>query len=92
MAEKDIRRYSSEEIKAMNERGEYVSTPVDAPTVELGDRLWAEVEALSGRANRVSVHLRLDPETAQYFRDNGPGHLTRMATVLKAYARTKRGA
>jgi uncharacterized protein (DUF4415 family) len=90
MAEEDIKRYSSEELKARFERGDYMKTPADAPTVELDEAFWQKVETIGRRPAKVSVHLRLDPETAEFFRRAGRGHLTRMAKVLKAYAETKR--
>lgn len=74
----------------MNERGEFVATPADAPTIELDDAFWKNAEKVGTRERKASVHLRLDPETAAYFRSGGKGHLTRMANVLKAYAQAKR--
>jgi uncharacterized protein (DUF4415 family) len=35
------------------------------------------------------VHLRLDPDTLEFYRSAGRGHLTRMADILKAYAETR---
>jgi uncharacterized protein (DUF4415 family) len=39
-------------------------------------------------ARKTDVHLRVDPETFEFFRAGGKGHLTRMAKVLKAYAQS----
>jgi uncharacterized protein (DUF4415 family) len=34
---------------------------------------------------RQSVHLRLEPEVVDFFKDGGKGHITRMQAVLRAY-------
>ncbi len=89
MAKEDIRRFTSEELKAMNERGEYVKTPPDAPTIELDEAFWQRLEAIGKIPGKVSVHLRLDAPTEAFFRRGGRGHLTRMANVLRAYAESR---
>ena len=34
---------------------------------------------------KTSVHLRLDNDIVDWFKDHGKGHLTRMNAVLRAY-------
>lgn len=34
---------------------------------------------------KTSVYLRLDSDIVDWFRTRGPGHLTRMNAVLRAY-------
>jgi len=74
----------------MKARGEVRATPADAPEIELDEDFWAAARLVETRPRRkASVHLRLDPETLEFFRAAGRGHLTRMANVLKAYADTQ---
>jgi uncharacterized protein (DUF4415 family) len=89
MADDDTRRSSLEEIKQMRARGLTKKTPDDAPEIDLDEEFWRHA-AIVGTATpqKTSVHLRLDPETFAFFRAGGKGHLTRMAKVLTAYARS----
>ena len=65
-------------------------TPADAPEVELDEAFWQKARIVETRPRRkASVHLRLDPNTLNFFRSGGRGHLTRMANVLRAYAETQ---
>jgi uncharacterized protein (DUF4415 family) len=89
MANDDIKRASLDEIKEMQARGLIRETPDDAPEIELDEEFWRHAAIVKTAAPRkTSVHLRLDPETFAFFRAGGKGHLTRMAKVLKAYARS----
>ena len=73
----------------MNVRGEVCATPAEAPELELDEAFWEKARIVETRSPRkASVHLRIDPETLDYSRTGGRGHLTRMAKVLKAYAET----
>ena len=78
----------------MKARGEVRATPADAPEIELDEAFWESAQIVETRSRRKSadVHLRLEPDTLDFYRSGGPGHLTRMANVLKAYAETKRHA
>ena len=74
----------------MKQRGEVRATPTDAPIFEPTEAFWARATIASARPERkVSLHLRIDPEVLAFFKSEGPGHLTRMAEVLKLYARAK---
>ena len=87
MAKSDIKRYSLGEIDAMRAKGETHKTPCDAPVIELDESFWENARIVETKPRRkASVHLRIEPETLEFFRANGRGHLTRMANVLKAYA------
>jgi uncharacterized protein (DUF4415 family) len=86
----DTDTYSRADIAAMKMRGEVRATPDAAPLYDPDEAFWASVEAVPTRQPRkVSVHLRLDPEVLDFFKAGGDGHLTRMAQVLKAYAKAK---
>jgi uncharacterized protein (DUF4415 family) len=77
----------------MKMRGEVRATPDNAPQYDPDEAFWASAEVVPSRQPRkVSVHLRLDPEVLAFFRSGGDGHLTRMAQVLKSYAKAKRRA
>lgn len=79
----------------MKERGELFHDP-DAPEGpppgedDLGDDFWANAVLEAPRTR--SVHLRIDGEVWDHFREEtgGRGHLTRMQAVLRAYVRARR--
>ena len=90
MANADTKTLSRDEIAAMNTKREVRATPADAPEVELDEAFWQKARIVETRPRRkASVHLRLDPNTLNFFRSGGRGHLTRMANVLRAYAETQ---
>ena len=92
MAKEDIRIYSRDAIKAMKAKGKVKKTPANAPTLKLSEAFWRKAHIVETQSRRkISVHLRLEPETVEFFRSAGRGHLTRMAKILKAYADTKSG-
>jgi uncharacterized protein (DUF4415 family) len=70
------KRLSLTEIKAAIARGE--------------DKFWANSVVIEPEARKTSVHLRLDAEVLEWFRAQGPGHLTRMNAVLRAYYEAKK--
>jgi uncharacterized protein (DUF4415 family) len=59
----------------------------------LPDAFWDEVERTMAERKRArtSIHLRVKPDVLAFFKEAGPGHLTRMAEVLEAYANAKGG-
>ena len=70
----------------MHERGETVPTAPETPTIELTEDFWRSAElVMPGEKPKVSVHLRLDPDVLDWFKEQGKGHLTRMNAVLRAY-------
>ncbi len=91
MSEGNIKRASLAEIRAMRERGELYYNP-DAPEgPSLGPDFWANAEVIEPKGT-TSVHLKLDTEVFDYFKQGGKGHLTRMQNVLKAYVDAMRKA
>lgn len=73
----------------MRAQGQTKATPADAPEIELDEDFWRNARIVdTAPPRKTSVHLRVDPETFAFFRDAGKGHLTRMAKVLQAYARS----
>ncbi|MFM8607659.1 MAG: BrnA antitoxin family protein [Hyphomicrobiales bacterium] len=62
-----------------------------APTLELDDSFWKAATFVNEKPKRkTSIHLRVDQEILDHFRNQGPGHLTRMANILKAYVQASR--
>jgi len=90
MAKGDTVTISRATLAAMTSSGKIRATPEDAPPYEPDEAFWAKAEIVSTRPPRkVSVHLRLDPDVMAFFKTEGAGHLTRMAQVLKTYAKAK---
>ena len=83
-------RVSPEQLMRMYERGELKATPDDAPTFDLPDEFFEKAVRVESPLAKRSVHLRLDSDVFDWFKAQGPGHLTRMNAVLKAYAETQR--
>lgn len=84
MSGSNIRRASLDEIREMDRRGELYYNP-DAPEgPSLGPDFWANAQIVEPKGT-TSVHLKLDAEVFDYFKQGGKGHLTRMQNVLKAY-------
>ncbi|MBO0905818.1 BrnA antitoxin family protein [Jiella sonneratiae] len=84
MTAKAITRASLRDLAGR--RGE---TRADAPEgPELGPEFWAKAERVEPRGKK-SVHLRVDQAVYDYFKAEGPGHLTRMNAVLRAYVDAK---
>lgn len=88
MADDDIRQSSLDEIKRMRAQGLTRPTSADAPEIELDEAFWRNARIVQTANRKTDVHLRVDPETLAFFRSGGKGHLTRMAKVLQAYARS----
>jgi uncharacterized protein (DUF4415 family) len=88
MAGEDIRRYSLDELKEMRARGETYTRP-DAPEYELDEEFWQKARVVLPNRKK-SVHLRLDEDVLDWFKAQGPRHLTRMNAVLRAYMEAHR--
>lgn len=85
MAEDDTRQYSTDELIAMNAKGDFVPTNADAATTDLDEAFWQNARVIMP-AGKSSVHLRLDSDVLEWFKAQGKGHLTRMNAVLRSYA------
>ncbi|TFF25527.1 hypothetical protein E3C22_09280 [Jiella endophytica] len=85
MTKENIVRYSLNEL--LSKDG---GTQDDAPEgPELGPDFWATAELVVPRAKK-SIHLRIDQEVYDFFKSQGPGHLTRMGAVLRSYVEAQR--
>lgn len=76
----------------MDARGELHATRPDGYSPDLPEEFWKNARRVGEPTTKAAINLRLDRETLAYFKAEGPGHLTRMAQVLKAYADAKRKA
>ena len=88
-ASDDIRQYSAETLKAERARGA-TSTRTDAKAHHLDAEFWDNARVVMPPPNKASVHLRLDADVLDWFRDQGRGHLTRMNAVLRSYMEARK--
>ncbi len=90
MAEEDIRRYSIEELREKNKRGAFKPAPVDAPTIDLDEEFWTQLEgARPLPAGSEVVELVLPQSTVEGFAQGNADYQTEMARVLDAYAASR---
>ena len=85
----NTRSASLDELRAMKERGELLPPKDNASKIDMPDGFWDDAEVVS-RPNKTSVHLRVDPEILEFFKEGGKGHLTRMNAVLRSYVDAKK--
>ena len=82
-------KISLEGLEALHKRGETLPDREDAPEIDMPDGFWDDAEIVD-RHNKKSVHLRVDPEIYEFFKEGGKGHLTRMNAVLRSYVDAKK--
>lgn len=82
MTNKNLKTVSLNELDAMYERGEVFQNP-EAP-IESDVVSWAKAK-VNVRASKKSIHLRIDADVLDFFKQDGKGHLTRMNAVLRQY-------
>jgi uncharacterized protein (DUF4415 family) len=91
MKEKEgIRQYSLETLRAMRDRGE-TQTHADAPVFALDEDFWTNARVVMPPPGKTSVHLRLDADVLEWFREQGKGHLSRMNAVLRSFMESQKG-
>jgi uncharacterized protein (DUF4415 family) len=81
---KGTRKYSLDELREMRERGETESR-TDAPTLSLNAEFWDNARVVMPPSGKSSVHLRIDSDVLEWFKEQGRGHLTRMNAVLRSF-------
>ncbi|MFN3402218.1 MAG: BrnA antitoxin family protein, partial [Ferrovibrio sp.] len=67
--------------------GEFYHNPNAPEGPDLGEEFWKNAVWVEPKGTTTSVHLKLDPEVFEYFKNQGKGHITRMQDVLKAYVK-----
>lgn len=92
MTEKDtIVKQTLSEIKARVAAGKSQTRP-DAPEGEaLGKEFWQNARMVMP-SSKTSVHLRVDSDVFEWFKNQGSGHLTRMNAVLRSYVEAHKNA
>ena len=77
-------KYTVEELERMDAEG-LSETRADAPRGEpVGPEFWKNARVV-WPSGKTSVHLRVDSEVFDWFRQQGNGHLTRMNAVLRSF-------
>jgi uncharacterized protein (DUF4415 family) len=99
--EERISIHTSEELKAMNDRGEdqsdrdYVRSLTDEELEasidfeEEGYPDWSTVRVGAPPAAKKQITVRFDPDLIEWFKGQGPGYQTRMNAVLRSYMLAK---
>lgn len=90
MEREDIRRYSLDELRAMHDRGETLTSP-DAPEIELDEDFWRNARVvMPDEKGKTPVSIRVDTDVLEWFKQQGKGYLTRMNAVLRAYVEAQK--
>ncbi len=79
-----LRRATLDELNAMRERRELRKPRADAPGHDVPDEFWENARPYVPQG-KSSIHLRIDDDVLEWFRQQGKGHLTRMNAVLRSY-------
>lgn len=74
----------------MRERGDYIPTRKDAPTIEPDASFWEQARIVMPPPAKASVHLGVDADVLAWFKAQGKGHLTRMNAVLRSCVEAKK--
>ena len=83
-ASDDTRQSSTETLKADRAQGK-TRTRADAPERPVDDDFWRNARVVIPPPGKASVHLRLDADVLEWFREQGKGHLSRMNAVLRSF-------
>jgi uncharacterized protein (DUF4415 family) len=85
MTQKDTTvKYSLSAIKRKVSRGTS-KTRAGAPEApRIDDDFWKRARVVMPQG-KTSVHLRVDSDVFDWFKEQGDGHLTRMNAVLRSY-------
>ena len=91
MAKDDTKHYSLKDLDRMVAQDAYVPTPPDAPEIDLDEDFWRNARiVMPDERNKTSIHLRVDTDVLEWFKQHGKGHLRRMNAVLRAYVETQK--
>lgn len=85
----DTKHASLDDIRQMHARGEIKPPAPGTPEYDLPDEFWARAAAVYPE-RKTPVSLRVEADVLEWFKAQGPGHLTRMQSVLRAYVEAKR--
>lgn len=91
MSERNIKRYSLEEIRRMKTETDWNSLREqgdhEGPREFEVDWSKARIETLEPKQ---AISLRVDPDVLDFFKSEGRGYQTRMNAVLRAYMQAKK--
>ena len=90
MANEDIRRYSTAELRKRRDAGG-TETRADAPERELDEEFWENATIVFPAAQgKVSKTIRYDHDVLAWFQATGKGWQTRMNAVLRGYVEAQK--
>lgn len=101
MSKDNIETFTSEELDAMQRRGESQTDwkaldemkdeDIDTSDIpELDESFWNSAELVMPEA-KERISIRVDRDVLEYFRKGGPGYQTRMNAVLRSFVEAQRG-
>lgn len=102
MPREKIVRYTTEELKEMERRGETKTDwkrvkamkdkdiVIDEDSPEITAEMWRNAVVHGRRPPKKNITLRIDPDIVEWFRARGKGYQTRMNAVLRAYIEIQR--
>lgn len=88
MVRKNIKNASLSDLREMQNRGDLHHNIDASEGTDLGSDFWATAEVVTPEAKK-SVHLRVDADVLEFFKQGGKGHLTRMNAVLRRYMKAQ---
>ena len=88
MAKKNIKNASLNDLQEMQKRGDLHHNANAPEGADLGADFWATAEVATPEVKK-SVHLRVDADVLEFFKEGGKGHLTRMNAVLRRYMKAQ---
>lgn len=83
-ASDDTRQYSPETLKTERALGK-TRTRADSPARPVDEDFWRHAQVVTLPPGKASIHLRLDADVLDWFRQQGRGHLSRMNAVLGSF-------
>jgi uncharacterized protein (DUF4415 family) len=89
-AENDATQCSLEELEERRRQGKTKIRP-DAPEHGVEVEFWASARVVMPPPGKTSVHLRLDSDVLEWFKQGGKGHLSRMNAVLRSFMDAQKG-
>ena len=75
-------------VDAMTEE-ELEAAIANDPDADVPGADWTTAKLVTPQPKR-SISLRIDPDVLAWFKQQGPGHLTRMNAVLRSYYKAHR--
>ena len=97
MPRSKIVRYTTEELKELERRGQTKTDwkrvkamrdediIIDEDSPEITAEMWRNAVVTGRRPPKRNITLRIDPEIIEWFKAKGKGYQTRMNAVLRAY-------